>query len=227
MKRVQNISKILLVEGEDDKRVIPELIEKAGEISWEAGNTTIVGIRVLGSKSDLLKEGEILTALKGSGLQALGVLIDADEDANACWQSIRHQLEPTYPDLPTDLPSTGVIAQAPEQPKFGVWVMPDNTSCGMLETFLLHLRPTSPLLELSLEVLKTAKAKGAPFKEVHTDKAQIHTWLAWQNPPGRQMHNAIQEKMLTERSQLLTNFLGWFYELYDLTPLSPVAVPRV
>ena len=218
MKRQPNINKILLVEGEDDKRVIPELIEKTGKIAWETGNTTIVGIRVLGSKSDLLKEEEIQTALKGSGLQALGILIDADEDANACWQSIRHQLEQTYPNLPMELPSTGLIAQAPEQPKFGVWVMPDNTNHGMLETFLLHLRPTSPLLELSAKVLKMAQENGAPFKEAHTDKAQIHTWLAWQDPPGRQMHNAIQEKMLTEKSQLLTDFLGWFYELYDLTP---------
>ncbi len=200
MKRLENIYKILLVEGEDDKRVIPELIEKAGEISWETGSTTIIGIRVLGSKSDLLKEGEIQTAHKGSGLQALGILIDADEDANACWQSIRHQLEQNYPNLPIDLPNTGLIAQAPDAPKFGLWVMPDNTNRGMLETFLLHLRPTSPLLELSLQVLKTAQENGAPFKEAHTDKAQIHTWLAWQDPPGRQMHNAIQEKMLTEKA---------------------------
>jgi hypothetical protein len=220
MKRIPkfNDKKVLLVEGDEDKRVIPELVEKSSGIAWEIEDTTIVGIRVLGSKAELLDTAGIEGEFKGSNVRVLGILIDADEDANACWQSIRDTIQPHYPNLPTDLPSTGLIVTAPDQPKFGLWVMPDNTNRGMLETFLLHLRPTSPLLELSTQVLQMAKEKGAAFKEVHTDKAQIHTWLAWQDPPGRQMHNAIQEKMLTEKSQLLTDFLNWFCTLYDLKP---------
>jgi hypothetical protein len=41
-----------------------------------------------------------------------------------------------------------------------------------------------------------AKTKGAKFIDEHIDKAYIYSWLAWQKPPGRQLHNAIQEEIL-------------------------------
>ena len=218
MKRDFQTKRILLVEGEEDKRVIPELIEKTSGIAWEVGNTTIVGIKKFDGKSELLKPGQIETELKGSGLISLGVLIDADEDAAACWDSIRNRerLKSTYPEFPATMPEKGFITRAANRPHFGVWIMPDNTNRGMLETFLLYLRPTSPLLEFSKETVKLAQERGAPLLDSQTDKAQIHTWLAWQNPPGQQMHNAIEQKMLTEKSQLLTDFLAWFCELYEL-----------
>lgn len=200
-------SKILLVEGDEDARVIPELVEKNTDLQWETGKIPIVWIESVDGKPKLLEPASIETELKASGLTALGILIDADEDVAACWDSIRNrkELRDRYPPFPSVIPKEGFTTQAPDQPKFGVWIMPDNTNRGMLETFLLHLRPTSPLLEYANEVVEKAKQQDAPFSEAHQDKALIHTWLAWQDPPGRQMHNAIQEKMLTEPSPLLTD----------------------
>ncbi|MBK8255248.1 MAG: hypothetical protein IPK82_21625 [Polyangiaceae bacterium] len=56
-----------------------------------------------------------------------------------------------------------------------VTIMPDNISRGMLETFLLFLRPTDnqALLDFSSRVVEEAKNLGAPFAEHHRDKAQI------------------------------------------------------
>jgi hypothetical protein len=226
MNKIFQTKQILLVEGAEDKRVLPFLVEQHTGISWELENTTIVGIKAFDGKPELLKPGVIETQLKSPGLITLGVLVDADEDATACWDSIRHRerLKSMYPTFPMTMSEKGFITRADNQPTFGVWIMPDNINRGMLETFLLHLRPTSALLEFSKEVVKTAQERGAPVLETHTDKAQIHTWLAWQNPPGQQMHSAIQQKMLTEKSGLLVDFLTWFCELYQLQPINYLAL---
>ncbi len=66
---------------------------------------------------------------------------------------------------------------------------------GMLETFLTYMIPdeNEPIWNYAKTVVMEAKNLSAPFIENHTDKANIHTWLAWQNPPGRQLHNAVME----------------------------------
>jgi hypothetical protein len=209
----------LLVEGEDDKRVLPFLIESNGVVKWESDNTPFVEIFACGSVDEVLKPGFIGSQFQGSDLKALGVIVDADLDANACWRRIKTQIQVQYPNAPDLLPAKGVVLHeaGSDLPKFGAWVMPDNINRGMLETFLLHLRPASntALLELSEKVVDLAKNAGATFIDAHRDKVQIHSWLAWQDPPGRQMHDSIKQRMLTEKSQLLTDFLDWFCELYD------------
>ncbi|WP_367267695.1 DUF3226 domain-containing protein [Okeania sp. SIO2C9] len=64
--------------------------------------------------------------------------------------------------------------------------------------------------------MKEAKNKGVPFIENHTDQANIHTWLAWQNPPGRQLHNAVIERILNPKHPQAQIFINWFKTLYDL-----------
>ena len=54
------------------------------------------------------------------------------------------------------------------------------------------------------------------FKDTHIDKANIYTWLAWQNPPGRQIHQAIMERILNPQHPKAQVFITWFKNLYDL-----------
>ena len=76
-----------MVEGDEDKRVLPWLIERAG-VSWGSKKEPVVIIEALDGAENLLAAGVIETYLKQSGLSALGVIVDADEDAAARWQSI-------------------------------------------------------------------------------------------------------------------------------------------
>jgi hypothetical protein len=210
------MTRVLMVEGREDLRVIPELIESNG-IDWGTRDKPLVKIEVYDGIENIVAEGEIEARLIESDLTALGVLVDADANVDACWRRIKARITGRYSSIPDALPAKGFIIQADGMPKFGAWVMPDNINRGMLETFLLHLRPASntALLELSEKVVDLAKNAGAGFIDAHRDKVQIHSWLAWQDPPGRQMHDSIKQRMLTEKSQLLTDFLDWFCELYD------------
>jgi hypothetical protein len=102
--------------------------------------------------------------------------------------------------------------------RVGVWIMPDNKLPGMLETFLGYLLPTSTsdLWSVAEKSVNEAKESGAPFIESHRQKAQIYTWLAWQKPPGRQLHQAIQQRILDPTHPEAVKFVAWFRNLYDL-----------
>jgi len=57
---------------------------------------------------------------------------------------------------------------------------------------------------------------GAMFKNVHYDKATIHTWLAWMDPPGERLGGAIRAKILDATSARAQPFVAWFRRLYEL-----------
>ncbi|MDX2052814.1 MAG: DUF3226 domain-containing protein [Polyangiaceae bacterium] len=206
----------MLVEGSDDLRAIPHLLETAG-VAWGRKDKPIVKIIQCEGVATMLAPDFITTHLKASGLVALGVIVDADNSAQDRWRTIRERVLDLYSDAPSDMPATGVILRATGKPTFGAWIMPDNVNRGMLETFLLFLRPKDnpSLLAYAQEVIQEAKNRGAPFLEQHQDKAEIHSWLAWQDPPGRQLHNAIMERMLGNKHECIESFVAWFQALYS------------
>lgn len=207
----------LIVEGEEDKRVIPQLIEANG-IPWgETKKEAVVNIEAYGN-DDFVDATFISTELKASGLKALGLMIDADNDLNARWQSVRNACLKSIPDIPEQLPATGLIHSTDSGIRFGVWIMPDNQTQGMLETFLTYLirDESEPLWQYAQEVAKEAQNKGATYINSHSDKAYIYTWLAWQHPPGRQLHDAVRQKILDPNHPQAQSFVNWFKQLYDL-----------
>lgn len=213
---------LLLVEGEQDKRVIPYLIEENG-IPWGNTKNPIVFIEAYGGDSNLLDPLVISTELKARDRQALGLIVDADDNLLGRWQGVRHICLQSMPDLPETLPATGLIHTAPNGVRFGVWIMPDNQQRGMLETFLAELLPEEKsggektvLWDYAQQVVQQAKTKGAPFGDTHFDKANIYTWLAWQKPPGRQLHEAVKEHILTPCHPKAQVFLNWFQSLYGV-----------
>ena len=85
--------KVLLVEGDEDKRVIPYLIEAHG-IPWgERDEPKVVHIEAYGGIEAMLEPGEIETQLKASELQALGILVDANGDGRELWFEIARRAE--------------------------------------------------------------------------------------------------------------------------------------
>ncbi|MBU0719534.1 MAG: hypothetical protein KJ749_14920 [Planctomycetes bacterium] len=210
--------KKLLVEGREDKRVIPQLIEANG-IPWgENRDTWIAEIKECNGFESMVEQGVIETELKESGLEALGIVADANSDAGQRWKSLRDRCHGAFPELPDELPATGLIHENESGLKLGVWLMPDNRSHGMMETFLTYLVPddSNPVLKYAEAARDEARALGARYREVHADKAKIHTWLAWQDPPGRPLHNAVMERLLDPCSPHAAAFVMWFRSLFGM-----------
>lgn len=208
---------ILLVEGKEDLRVIPELIEANG-INWGKRTNPVVYIKDFDGYDQLVDPDVIQVELQASQLTNLGIMIDADDNPQGRWQSIRNACLKSIPDIPEALPETGLIHVAPNNVKFGIWMMPDNQMRGMLETFLAYMIPemTEPIWQFAQEVVVEAKNRGAVFTNAHIDKANIYTWLAWQSPPGRQLHQAIMERILNPCHPNAQKFVNWFKSLYNL-----------
>jgi len=216
--------RVLLSEGRDDLRVIPELVEANG-IAWEEypddRNCYPVNIKLLDGKKKFQAK-TLQSFLNDSELTALGLILDADESTTSTWQSIRDKCLQVRSlkniNFPPVIPLEGFIAQVDESKKIGVWIMPDNQSPGMLETFLAYLVPDqqNALWNYAQDAARKAQDYGAPFTESHTDKVNIYTWLAWQEPSGRQLHDAIKQKIFNPTHPKSKVFMDWFRRLYDL-----------
>jgi hypothetical protein len=216
--------RLLLVEGADDQRRLPWVIELGCGLEWERAGRPLVFIEKKDGAEALLQRGTIAAELFGSGREVLGVVIDADDDPGRRWQSIRDRLLADLTGLGADglpllPPREGFIAEldqdAPTGPRrLGVWMMPDNRSLGMLETFVRSLVSEDGLHGLAERSCDEATRLGARFKPTHRDKAIVHTWLAWQDPPGRQLHDAVRQRMLDPSLPPARAFIGWFRRLF-------------
>lgn len=209
--------KKLLVEGDTDKRVIPYLMEANG-VAWGPRENPVVFIQAYGGIDELLRRKVIENELKASGLEALGVLIDANGDALGRWNQVRDRYRDQFDDLPDEIPESGLGVVHSLGPRFGVWIMPDNRFSGMLEDFLVRLIPNEsrPLYELAESSVAEAEQNAAPFSEVHRTKAEIHTWLAWQDQPGKQLHEAVHHRVLNPEKPESRPFVNWFRQLFDV-----------
>ena len=208
-------TKKLLVEGAEELRVIPQLMEANG-VTWNRGEEPLNIINCDGVEN-LLKPKYISAQLKTpNGLTHLGIVIDADEEPDNRWKSLYNACLPNIPNLPQNLPAAGLIITLESGIKFGVWMMPDNQSRGMLETFLAYLVPDNNLWQYTQNKVIEAKQQGATYRDYHLDKANIHTYLAWQDPPGKQLHDAVKQKILNQSHPQSVNFLRWLQELYEI-----------
>ena len=185
------------MEGATDKRVIPYLMEANG-VAWEPDGQPVVHIEPNNGIEALLRQGVIESELRASGLEALGVMVDANGGADRCWGRIRDRCRGEFECLPEEIPEGGLEVDHPDGARFGVWIMPDNRFCGMLEDFLIRLIPEAceDLHRLAQHCVAEAARNGASFRDVHRRKAEIHTWLAWQDEPGRQLHQAVHHRLL-------------------------------
>lgn len=202
----------LLVEGPDDLHVISALCEKF----CIPENFTIKSCEGI----DNLLAG-LPVRLKGDGdTSTIGIVVDADTDIAARWAAIRNALlnSGLYADVPSSPPSDGLVIKplADFGITIGVWVMPDNRICGMLENFVSSLIPdTDPLLPIVDTTLATLEDGGInQYSLIHKEKARIHTWLAWQESPGTPMGLAITKKYLSTDGTLCGDFIGWLTQLF-------------
>lgn len=202
----------LIVEGRNDKHVILALckthdVEQVFSIETPNSNN--------GGVSELLNS--IPVRLKIPQLETLGIVLDADQNLEARWQSIKHKLASEgYDNLP-DVPNReGTIINSLEKPKVGVWIMPNNHLPGLLENFVAQLIPSGDVLAQKAEdVLQEIEQEDAnKYPLIRHPKAFIHTWLAWQESPGRPMGQAITAHCLQYDTPLANLFIEWLRKLF-------------
>jgi hypothetical protein len=201
---------VLLVEGDDDQHVVWALC-KAHDLP------ECFTVEGKGGKDPLL--AGLPGYLKNpTRYPQVGVLLDADVDLPARWSSVAHQLQTAGYSLPSAPPVDGLVLDHPDDdgPRIGVWLMPDNRLPGMLEDFARMLIPDTDELAFEADnALNVIGGKGLQrYAPRHRPKAFIHTWLAWQEEPGRPMGAAITRRYLDPVSDQAERFVAWLRRLF-------------
>ena len=201
----------LLVEGNDDQHVVWALCNHY-EITQ---NFDVIDCE---SIDNVFKQLEL--RLKSSILnERIGIVVDADVNLQSRWNKVSSILlnNGGYT-LPKTLPTDGLfITSTNNGTIIGVWIMPNNKLNGMLEDFLAFLATDGDLLmkeaEETLFGLETKKINR--YKMIHRSKAKIHTYLAWQDEPGKPMGISITAKILNADSPFANNFITWLKKIYS------------
>ena len=213
----------LLVEGSDDRHVIWALRDQY-KISKELFSVEIPSDLASFQKENKNEGGKELLLknlprkLKESNLETLGVILDADEDLQASWESVRDKLMGFgYQNIPKYPPPEGWIYSQPEFPKIGVWLMPNNQLPGMLEDFVQYLIPDNDLLfpkaEQIIQEIETENLHK--YKPSYRAKALIYTWLAWQEKPGKPMGLSITATVFQANTAIAAKFVDWLNQLFN------------
>lgn len=202
-------TRLLLVEGPDDEHVVKN-------ICGARGLGHIDRIVACGGKERLLDS--IAVRIKESDVGTVGVLVDADADISATWAALKSRLEPFGYRLPEEPNREGVVAPAPPEsdlPRLGVWIMPNNKLPGILEDFLGYLAPADdPLLTHVKESIQSIPAGACRFSAEKRPKAEIHTWLAWQDEPGKPLGQAISARYFDVELDDAKIFSRWLEALF-------------
>jgi hypothetical protein len=157
------------------------------------------------------------------GCKALALVVDADENPDDRWRSLVKNLRVNGHEPPIDPVPSGTIMESTTAsiPRIGVWIMPDNQQAGMLETFLGMCVPQgreNPIWQRALaqtDMIKSDFAESERFKDVHLDKARIHSYLAWNDPPGVPLGQAVLKKILDPKSEQAAVFLQWIRDVFE------------
>ncbi len=203
--------KILLVEGSDDEHVLKHICGNRGVPHLDE-------VRTHGGVETLLESIPVRLRLSQDG-DIVGVVIDADTDVKARWESLRDRLiNVGYQSVPADPTPDGTIVDPPAQtllPRVGVWIMPDNQTNGILENFLRFLVPQEcTLFRHVLSSVATIPAADRRFGPLAEPKAIIHTWLAWQEEPGKPLGTAITARFLDPNVAHVDVLVSWLNRLF-------------
>lgn len=214
-KFVCNKLKVLLLEGVTDCHVISALC-KAHNLPHN------FGLHDCGSVLGILKQ--LGARIKSSQKpEVLGIVIDADKELEVDssqafakrWQQLKGKLKSCGYEVPESPKPGGTIIEQEGLPKVGFWLMPDNRDPGMLEDFLLRLALPEAAKVAEEAVERAESEQVATFIPNHRTKAIVHTYLAWQDEPGRPLGQSITAHTLKADHEIARAFTTWLKELFS------------
>lgn len=209
--------RLLLVEGEAD-RAFFELL--CGSQTILAGVKVAPPVEVGGRKNTKQGVLKLLATLIGDlndgRLQALAMVVDADRVAdgggfaNTVSQITREVAAQGYDTPPVALAAGGLLYKHNDGlPDLGVWVMPDNGSDGMLEDWIKQTVSPAESVLLAQAQITVASLAVKKFKTTRLSKAEVATWLAWQDKPGEGLYYTVEGKLLDSTAPLYIGLVEW------------------
>lgn len=220
---MRSTEKLLVVEGESDRSFF-EVV--CAHLKLHA-SVRVAPPRDVGGTSNS-KQGVInhlpllANQLADGSLKRLAAVVDADYVATS-GLGFRKTLD----QIETRLQSTGftLARRSPQQhgltfhhpdglPDMGVWIMPSNREEGSLEDFLrlcvaAHEHPLFTHAQTTVSSLPSPK-----FASTQRGKAELATWLAWQQHPGRGPDHALRDGLFDVTTPPFTELSDWLRRIF-------------
>lgn len=196
-------TRVLLVEGPDDKHVVRHLcrgtdVESRFDIDDKGGKDPLIA--------------SIRNEVKVPGREALGILLDADSRIQSRWNAVSQALSRVDVTAPAKPDPSGTIID--NRPRIGIWLMPNNVSSGELEEFIAGMIPTKdPVWPRSEAYIDGIPAADRKFASGKTLRAKVHSWLATRAEP-RMMGAAIGAGDLNVQAPDAGGIVDWLRRLF-------------
>ena len=203
---MDNNDRVLLVEGQDDEHVVRHLCLRSQPMPpFHIENKLNVDTLL-----DSIKQ-----EVRVPGRNAVGILVDANDDLNARWSAVANRLREGNIEVPRTPEPTGTLIEGTSRiPRVGIWLMPDNTSPGELENFVSEMIPNDdPVWPLAKDYIDGIPKSDRKFIEKKVPRAKVHAWLATREEP-RKMGAAIRAQDLRVEGPLSTRFANWLRQLF-------------
>lgn len=208
MVRVESDRYVLLVEGNDDEHVVHHIADRLD---------ATLNFRILRKGGIVPLLAAIERDLRVPEREAVGILVDANDDTGARWQAVTDRIRragldiepPASPD-----PEGTIIPDGPRRPRVGIWLMPDNQSPGELEDFVAAMIPNGdPVWPRARDYIDGIPEADRRFAEGKTERAKVHAWLAARGDP-RRMGAAIGAGDLATGVPPCQAFADWLRRLF-------------
>ncbi len=195
--------KVILVEGRADEAIIQRLLPAGSEVD-------VVRFKEEGTLSNVV--GAVAAdGVKLGGLEAVGIVIDADENPQRSWQSATDALARNELPAPE---KAGVFTGS--HPKIGVFVVPDLDSPGSLETLLRRSvadRAEADCAESYLECVEAAREGERWSTRNRRDKAFAFAYFAVHADPTDDLVVAARKSLWAIESEAFEPLKRFIVEL--------------
>ncbi len=165
-------SKVLLVEGRDAFHFFMALLRHLGML-------TEIEIRNFGGIDDLTKYLETLRITPGfTNVNSMGIVRDAEANATSAFDSVCSSLRRVGINVPQH-----PMAMATGQPNVSVFILPDCSNPGMLETLCLQAVRDEAAILCVKRYFQCLDEQSVTLP-ANKPKAQLQTFLASRARPG-------------------------------------------
>lgn len=217
-----NHKNILLVEGQADKSFFVELCKHLKLTVHvdvftprDAGHTHDTKQAAFSILTNYLRQ------LADGQTERLAIVVDADKAVdgggfeNTLTQLNQHINIEGYALRASTTPNGLLFAHNDGLNDIGAWIMPNNADEGALEHWIQsNLHPSESALMMHAQASINQIPGGPKFKDIRRVKAEVATWLAWQEAPDHGLWQAVKPGLLNEAAPQMQALKTWLETVF-------------
>lgn len=215
----------LLVEGQDDQEFFSAFCESiVGEEKVEVFPPKTLDSSSGNGWGNLINNLPLLLGqLEDKSTEKLGIILDADHPPRDSggfterYKKITDKLAEvgySIPNTPSFL-NGDIFTHSDGLPNIGLWIMPNHQNNGMLENFVEEIIAFD-VQQQKILAHADQSISNLPItlfdQSLHTAKAKIYTWRAWQKKPGKSLRWALDQGILDKNA--VPAFCNWLENVF-------------